>query len=802
MTTRIVDKGRLYLRKHYIFGNICLFLVFFTIPFALYMGPMIRGELFVSGDGLSALNSYLSQNRAIWNGNFPLWDMLSANGRPLSLDLTSTLFYPFHLLLSFLTGSVFATVFYAVHLATGAIFMYHYLKKIGCNKKVSFVMALVYELSIHLGGVRKEHLILICTVIYVPMILFYVEQYIDKKKFRYLLYASIAMAMQFLGGFIQYVIYTDIVVGLYLLFSAVKKKRPILKTLRDIFLWVISYFSLIAFQLIPTLMILLEYLKVGASTTTSYYFFESYTIHFVKLLMMVFPKIFSNNYFYAFGIENSSGLDIEIYLGIFVLLVMVFCIKYYRKDFRVSRALCFAIGLFLFAASVHIPYLGEAIYYIPVLSGFRVISRVLFLFIFFCFTLCALGLSRMQQEEGFNKFARFTITRTIPVLLLILFIIFVARQNQESTSLFVRGMEDGVVERVIPSLALLLGIGACLLLFISVVKKKGYSQKVYVTYLLLFMAVTLSETFPYFLQSSYTKLSDVYERAEEETELMPDYRAYKSIYLGSGGGLEIPTVHFTAFKNRFSDTPLLNAYDTFNNPRLAKTLFGEVPIQINQSGGMLFLSGIGASNEALSMLGVKYLLNPSELILEGGVGVDGQENAYVPILLDKESNYFLYENVNACEALYVPERVISVEDENWIYGQKRLPLDRVSYVESYLERDLSGIKTDIEIVSHTNSQITARVDSSENTFLNFSQNYFPGWKARVNGEPTEIYLVNGLIQGIELPAGESEVRFYFSPDILYYCIFFSSVTLLIIILYAVRSIKREKDLQKRNGEER
>ena len=47
--------------------------------------------------------------------------------------------------------------------------------------------------------------------------------------------------------------------------------------------------------------------------------------------------------------------------------------------------------------------------------------------------------------------------------------------------------------------------------------------------------------------------------------------------------------------------------------------------------------------------------------------------------------------------------------------------------------------------------------------MNFSQTHYPGWKAYVDGKETEVYEVNGLIQGIFVPAGTHTIQFKFVP---------------------------------------
>jgi hypothetical protein len=45
--------------------------------------------------------------------------------------------------------------------------------------------------------------------------------------------------------------------------------------------------------------------------------------------------------------------------------------------------------------------------------------------------------------------------------------------------------------------------------------------------------------------------------------------------------------------------------------------------------------------------------------------------------------------------------------------------------------------------------------------------YYPGWRAYVDGEPAELMVVDGLFQGVEVPAGDHEIRLVFRPQALY-----------------------------------
>lgn len=48
-----------------------------------------------------------------------------------------------------------------------------------------------------------------------------------------------------------------------------------------------------------------------------------------------------------------------------------------------------------------------------------------------------------------------------------------------------------------------------------------------------------------------------------------------------------------------------------------------------------------------------------------------------------------------------------------------------------------------------------------------SEVMYPGWKAMVDGKPVNINTVDGLFRGVEIPAGEHFIEFYFQPTDLY-----------------------------------
>ena len=61
------------------------------------------------------------------------------------------------------------------------------------------------------------------------------------------------------------------------------------------------------------------------------------------------------------------------------------------------------------------------------------------------------------------------------------------------------------------------------------------------------------------------------------------------------------------------------------------------------------------------------------------------------------------------------------------------------------------------------SQRTFQVEASVPALLVIGHRYYPGWSAWIDDEEREVLRVNGVLQGVEVPAGRHEVRLAFRP---------------------------------------
>lgn len=85
----------------------------------------------------------------------------------------------------------------------------------------------------------------------------------------------------------------------------------------------------------------------------------------------------------------------------------------------------------------------------------------------------------------------------------------------------------------------------------------------------------------------------------------------------------------------------------------------------------------------------------------------------------------------------------------------------------------------VSVDSYTANHIRVTVDAFCDGFLSSSEVYYPGWKARIDGEKTPVLLSNYAFRAIQVPKGKHVIEYYYEPTVFYIGGF---VTLLSIVL--------------------
>ena len=255
--------------------------------------------------------------------------------------------------------------------------------------------------------------------------------------------------------------------------------------------------------------------------------------------------------------------------------------------------------------------------------------------------------------------------------------------------------------------------------------------------------------------------------------------------------------YITAIKNQNDKQPfrVLNlkqdgSYGSFSNNAnfnayfLLEDFYGYSAIK--PRGYQDIIDVVGPANPTLwRMLNVRYIVTSKPV------------NAPGFSLLDKTDKSVVYKNDNALPRIYFVDSVKTEEGMALLNNIKNSSFDPKDLAFTNAEINVDPIDTTVyaKIVDYKDELIKVDANASGNNFLFLGDTYLPyGWKAKIDGNPTEIYKANYNFMGIIVPKGKHLVEFVYAPASFYISKYIVLVlsSLVILILGLALIIKRRK----------
>ena len=84
-----------------------------------------------------------------------------------------------------------------------------------------------------------------------------------------------------------------------------------------------------------------------------------------------------------------------------------------------------------------------------------------------------------------------------------------------------------------------------------------------------------------------------------------------------------------------------------------------------------------------------------------------------------------------------------------------------------------------EIVEYQNEKVIIKTETNDSGILVLTDNYYPSWKAYVNGEETKIFRANYTFRAVEVPSGKNIIEFLYEPESVRLGIIISVISLMI-----------------------
>lgn len=662
------------------------------------------------------------------NGSVPFWNPNNFSGNPHIGNFQSATFSPlniFFFILPFL--SAWSLIVLLQPFIAGVSF-YIFMRE----NKVTVLGSLISSISFMFCGfivVWMAYGTLALAISLLPLVLFCIQKYINSGKIIFGFLTSGVLTMSFFSGHFQTSLYVFAFASAYALFYTLFSK----KTIRSVIIWGFIFFGVISafIQLIPTI----QFYLLSARN-------ESYItgggIPWNYLITLIAPDFYGNpvtrNDWFGYYAEWAS------FVGVIPLSLSFFSLFLFKnKSIRFFIVLV-GILLFLTVSSPVQAFIGSL--KIPVLSTSNP-SRIVVLLSFSFAVLSGFGfdelMNRIKKKE---KRVLFPLLGFGVAMMLIWITLFLTPFTPEQRSLAIRNF-------LLPSvLFVALGISITSALFL----KKRY------VYTVLFIAIVL--------MTSFDSLRFVTKWMPEgpSDNVFVDLKVIEEMQKHIGHGRVYGNIG--AQVTTYYNLPGIEGYDPLYIDR-----YGQF---VNASSDGLFHSSersvVQASprgkyiNRLLDITGVRLIYHP--------ISDTNQSWAY-PVWDDHERFEQVYKD-DVVELFHnntaIPRGTLYYSYE--VISDNREILARF-YSEDFDFRNTLILESDPDIaVSHAvlsegsseflidePQYLKFYVKSSTEGLLFLSDNYYPGWKAFVNGQEVEILRANYTFRAVKIPKGESTVEF-------------------------------------------
>ncbi|HVG21618.1 MAG TPA: YfhO family protein, partial [Blastocatellia bacterium] len=722
---------------------------------------------------------------AYGDGELPLWNPYTMAGHPIYADGVTRTLSPFLLFYKFFDVPLGYSLARIIELLLAAVFMYLFLVAIGVSANGGLTGALVFAFSahsmLHLTGLGWWG-----GMMWLPLIFLFADRAIARGSYRQAMLAGVMLAPQFFCGYMpNQIYYVGAVVLYYLFFAFVARWRTHKpgggRALAMMAVTLAVGLALSATQWVPMLELLKHSNRKVVGAELGYIYLPPW-----YALTLFFPNLFGGAYdtdtltlFTALGVSH----DHILYLGVAALLPLGFSI-YRLKRAKSPRVIFFALLaalslVIMMAAPLYVPITR----YIPILQVIRVAVRAGVLFLFAACALVAFG-SDLLLESGAGALSRFCHLARRFLYSAIAFVIFAifASHLMKATGFAVETGERGKLAFIRRAASVLseqfmrldwgillplIFAGAVVLLLAASIKGM-VSRRAFFAGLIMLLIADLFWNGAQFNHSF--ERSGVYP----PTQVTDTLRS-----LPPGRVLVVPS-ELETNRRVSSGTDKIIAPPNTLLPYQIPTVSGknqqfpkwyrEYASLVEPQQNLSHVVFDEPRSPFFDLLNVRYVMTR-----DSSPPIDGYN------LIARAEGVAVYENSNALPRAFFADRVVEVFDHADALNALREPGFDVRTVVVETGRD-AGVKGAMAegslqqpettgrnpapgatIVEDKRNRVAVETDSPYEGMLVLSDNYYPGWRASVDGSPVEIFRANCTMRAVKVPAGRHVVSFVFMP---------------------------------------
>lgn len=678
---------------------------------------------------------------------WPLWNPYNGAGMPLMATMHIGYLNPFNVLFLFLSYSFAWSIYIIIQPLLIGICTYLYLRKINLRVYSAMFSTLLFILS----GFVITRLIFgdyDYAIIGLPLLLYLFEHFVQNPQSKRILLFPLVIFFICAATQPQIIVYIISFVFLYILYRRLQLKTVLFFT----FLFIIGI-GLFAVQLIPTLEL---FQLANVTSESSRFIFDRFLLPIQHFITILIPNYFGNQATYNYW-GAGDYIETVTSLGIIPLFFAMFSIgSKHKTSLKRFYLLSCAITILLC-----IDWIGSHIFYslpLPILST-GAPSRILFIT---TFSLCMLAGYGFDQWLSLTKISRVVIKKIllfslgVTSILLGTFLLYILHTSCNNSVIFscrTVALRNTILEMLVFFLSMIF--------FLTYIRYKKILLINKIPILICIIVVSLglynsNKFLPFSRKETILPVNPLINALKEKTT---DARVF------GFGDANIKTNFATYFK--FYDP---NYYDPLYNKRYAEVISyantGIYPPTIKRSD-IEIVDDITINKEnderrqkLLNLLSIKYFIYKNSQIPKNQLQQKTLwENKQWTIKINDHVLPKTY-LVNSFEVEKNQKMILEkLFSSSFDFYNKVLLEEKPEITFPYiaLSHDTPFIKT------YTENKVLIQTNSNTNNILVLTDNYYPGWKAFVDGKETKIFRANYTFRGIVLPYGKHMVTFLYQP---------------------------------------
>lgn len=716
------------------------------------------------------------------NGSIPLWNPYTFSGQPLAANFQSGVFYPLNLFYLITTTINAWILLIIIQPLLGGLFMYLASRSFKLSKAGSYFAATSFMFSSYMiswlenGNIGHSY-------IWLPLSIWSINEFIDKKKYRYFLSFIISLSASILAGHPQTTIYIFITVVLYFIFKIHKNIRPF-KFSIYLVASIITALGISAIQLILTVGF---YKDSPVALPFSKEIFLNMILPYKNLITFFASDFFghpaANNYWsFNYG-------DFTPYIGVLPIVFALWAL-YVNWNKKQIRFFLFIIIIFILAAvRGPITFLIQLLK-IPVLDS-TTPSRFLSISIFFLTLLSGFGfediINNCSNKKYFKKLIFFIGSIGIIYIFMWSFALFAGKILSPK---IIWEVNTAVTRHnlILPTLMFLM---IPITLILSRLKLLFKIRKIIL--MISFFSVLLVGGLYY---------SNKFLPTAPKQFIFPKHPVFD--YLRNNGELNrffgLGTAHFDNNMTMHYEIYGLEGYDTLRLKRyaelLASSFTGSVPENYHRSDASLPQEESDYSRRLLNLTGTKYFVDKKDNPQDQNDSNIFSYHDNVKLIWSQDK-FRIYERGDAIPRYFLTTNFEVIVDKNNIidkifnqnFDLKTLILEK----QPNLEIKKNEIAVNLpKLIKYEPNKSIIGTNAPVNTLLFLSDAYTDDWKVFIDGNQSELLRAQYAFRAVAVPSGNHQIVFEYRPKYFNLGLIISLFSIMSLLIFSLIKIKNKQ----------